>query len=96
MASSVSSERAFSSAGITITKRRNRLKADVVEALQILKACFRGGGIMYSAVVPSLESEEALEKELMDEETTMEEVETKAAAKEDTWDWLESDADFYE
>ncbi len=41
MASSVSSERAFSSAGITISKRRNRLKADLVEALQGLKCLFR-------------------------------------------------------
>lgn len=39
MATSVSSERAFSSAGITISKRRNRLKADIVEALQCVK-CF--------------------------------------------------------
>ena len=37
MASSVSSERAFSSAGITISKRCNRLKGDIVEALQCLK-----------------------------------------------------------
>ncbi|KAJ8496334.1 hypothetical protein ONZ45_g12488 [Pleurotus djamor] len=37
MASSVSSERAFSAAGMTITKHRNRLKADIVEALQFLK-----------------------------------------------------------
>jgi hypothetical protein len=37
MSSSVSSERAFSSAGITISKRRNRLKGDIVEALQCLK-----------------------------------------------------------
>ncbi|KAF8144961.1 ribonuclease H-like domain-containing protein, partial [Mycena galopus ATCC 62051] len=37
MASSVSAERAFSSAGITINKRRNRLKGDIVEALQCLK-----------------------------------------------------------
>ena len=37
MASSVSSERAFSSAGITISKHRNRLKGDIVEALQCLK-----------------------------------------------------------
>jgi hAT family C-terminal dimerisation region len=37
MASSVSSERAFSSAGITISKRRNHLKGDIVEALQCLK-----------------------------------------------------------
>ncbi len=41
MASSVSSERAFSSAGITISKRRNRLKADIIEALQFLKVSFR-------------------------------------------------------
>ena len=41
MASSVSSERAFSSAGITISKRRNRLKADIVEALQGLKCMIR-------------------------------------------------------
>ncbi|KAJ3495089.1 hypothetical protein NMY22_g19981 [Coprinellus aureogranulatus] len=33
MALSVSSERAFSAAGITISKRRNALKADIVEAL---------------------------------------------------------------
>jgi hAT family C-terminal dimerisation region len=38
MASSVSSERAFSSAGITISKRRNRLKGDIVEALQFIKS----------------------------------------------------------
>ncbi|KJA17427.1 hypothetical protein HYPSUDRAFT_1022496 [Hypholoma sublateritium FD-334 SS-4] len=41
MASSVSSERAFSSAGITISKRRNRLKGDIVEALQFLKCLVR-------------------------------------------------------
>ena len=38
MASSVSSERAFSSAGITICKRRNQLDGDIVEALQCLKS----------------------------------------------------------
>ena len=38
MASSVASERAFSSAGITISKRRNRLDGDIVEALQCLKS----------------------------------------------------------
>lgn len=41
MASSVSSERAFSAAGITISKRRNALKADIVEALQVLKSLIR-------------------------------------------------------
>ena len=37
IASSVSSERAFSSAGITISKRWNQLKGNIVEALQFLK-----------------------------------------------------------
>lgn len=41
MASSVSSERAFSSAGLTITKLRNRLQGDIVEALQVLKCTLR-------------------------------------------------------
>ena len=41
MASSVSSERVFSSAGITLSKRRNRLQADIVEALQFLKWAFK-------------------------------------------------------
>ena len=38
MSSSVSSERAFSQGGITITKLQNRLKGDIVEALQALKS----------------------------------------------------------
>ncbi|EIW81724.1 hypothetical protein CONPUDRAFT_17197, partial [Coniophora puteana RWD-64-598 SS2] len=37
MASSVSSERAFSAAAEVITKRRNRLGGDVVEAIQVLR-----------------------------------------------------------
>ena len=41
MASSVSSERAFSFAGITISKRRNWLKPDIVEALQFMKCLYR-------------------------------------------------------
>ena len=39
MATSVSSERAFSSSAITISKRHNHLAGDVVEVLQCLK-CF--------------------------------------------------------
>jgi hypothetical protein len=41
MASSVSSKQAFSSAALTITKRHNRLKGDVVEALQVMKCLLR-------------------------------------------------------
>ncbi|OJA15175.1 hypothetical protein AZE42_05410 [Rhizopogon vesiculosus] len=37
MATSVLNERAFLSAGIIMSKHRNRLKADIVEALQCLK-----------------------------------------------------------
>jgi hypothetical protein len=38
MASSISSERAFSAAGITISKRCNRLQGDIVEAIEVNKS----------------------------------------------------------
>jgi hypothetical protein len=41
MASPVYSERAFSSAGITISKHRNSLKSDIVEVLQVLKSVLK-------------------------------------------------------
>lgn len=41
MASSVSSKRVFSSAGITISKHHNQLKGDIVKALQGLKCMIR-------------------------------------------------------
>ena len=41
MASSVSSERAFSAGGITISKCWNCLKGDIIEALQVLKCAIR-------------------------------------------------------
>ena len=41
MSSSVSSERVFSQGGITISKSRNRLKGDIVEALQCAKCAIR-------------------------------------------------------
>ena len=50
MASSVSSERAFSSAGIMISKRRNRLKADIVEALQCLKCIYHNNLIFHDTM----------------------------------------------
>jgi hypothetical protein len=40
MGSSVSSEWAFSAAGITISKHHNRLKGDIVEALEFLKSLY--------------------------------------------------------
>jgi hypothetical protein len=41
MSSSVSSKRAFSQGGITVSKHRNRLKGDIVEALQCIKSGIR-------------------------------------------------------
>jgi hypothetical protein len=59
MASSVSSERAFSSAGITITKRRNRLKPDIVEALQFLKCLYHHNLLFREEANTQLEVEES-------------------------------------
>ncbi|KAL1939214.1 hypothetical protein VTO73DRAFT_10255 [Trametes versicolor] len=58
MASSVSSERAFSSAGITISKRRNRLKGDIVEALQALKCMIHHDLLFREEPSPSAELDE--------------------------------------
>ena len=60
MASSVSSERAFSSAGITISKWRNRLDADIVEALQCLKS-FIAQDLMARDVVSITDEEQDLD-----------------------------------
>jgi hypothetical protein len=60
MASSVSSERAFSSAGITLSKQRNRLKGDVVEALQCLK-CMYHNDLIFRDVIVAKEEEAELE-----------------------------------
>jgi hypothetical protein len=67
MASSVSSERAFSSAGITISKRRNQLKGDIVEALQCLK-CLYHNELIFREVITALDEKLDMEKdELLDE-----------------------------
>ena len=73
MASSVSSERAFSSAGITLSKRHNRLKGDIVEALQCLK-CMYHNDLIFREVVLAMEEEAELEDELVaaDVETVQE------------------------
>ena len=60
MASSVSSERAFSSAGITISKRHNRLKGDLVEVLQCMK-CIYHNGLLFREVQVSSEIEKELD-----------------------------------
>jgi hypothetical protein len=91
MASSVSSERAFSSAGITISKRRNRLKADIVEALQFLKCLIRHDIIFRESISPSMEDEVDF-----DFDSTLGEVEVEQKAQPVAWDVLLMDDDFDE
>jgi hypothetical protein len=73
MASSVSSERAFSAAGITISKRRNRLQRELVEALQFLKCAIRRD-LLYREPPPSSVLELNIEEDDGDDEWEDEEV----------------------
>ena len=59
MASSVSSERVFSSASITISKRHNCLDADIVKALQCLK-CLIQQDLMVHTVSTLADEEQEL------------------------------------
>ena len=59
MGSSISSEHAFSAAGITITKCQNHLHGDIVEVLQFLKCLIRMDLIFREVV-----SQSALEWEM--------------------------------
>ena len=61
MASLVSSEHAFSSAGITISKHHNWLKADIVEALQCLKCLIKHNILFQDSDDPSITAEVGLE-----------------------------------
>jgi hypothetical protein len=70
MASSVSSERAFSSAGITITKRRNRLKPDIVEALQFLKCTYHRDLLFREEPSTQFEADESGDVEEVVEDNT--------------------------
>lgn len=86
MASSVSSERAFSAAGITITKRRNRLKHDIVEALQFLKCAIRKELLFRDPPPTSLD--ESMYDELEDDDNDSDWVDESEAG----WDlFLEAD-----
>ena len=53
MAFSVSSEHAFSSTGITISKQWNRLKVNIVEALQCLKCLYHHDLLFCEVIHPS-------------------------------------------
>ena len=85
MASSVSSKQAFSQGGITITKRRNCLKGDIVEALQCVKCCIHHD-LLFREPLPS----SALETEL---DSEMEDGEEPEAVEDESWDSMLLDDD---
>ena len=62
----MSCERVFSSAGITIIKRRNQLKPDVVEALQTLKFAFKHA-LWFKDVHADVTYEEELENAALED-----------------------------
>ena len=90
MSSSVSSERAFSQGGITISKRRSRLKGDIVEALQCIKCAIRHD-LLFRERAPSSISEAV---ETSDQEPDRDDAETggdleeKSDDEDVSWDGL--------
>jgi hypothetical protein len=86
MASSVSSERSFSAAGITITKRRNRLKGDIVEAVEVVKTLIHHD-LIFREVLNMAHVEKELEDVLIDEEVGLY-ADAVLQADKFTWDSL--------
>ncbi len=88
MASSVSSESAFSAAGITISKWHNRLEGDIVEALQCLKS-FLHQDLIFWHTISTHDEEEHLDQAEQDpanQEATASEVVEHMS--DWTWDQL--------
>ncbi|PSR71906.1 hypothetical protein PHLCEN_2v12250, partial [Hermanssonia centrifuga] len=70
MATFVLSERAFLQGSIIISKRRNCLKNNIIEALQCLKCAIRHD-LLLQASSPSSVTEETISKEELTEASTM-------------------------
>jgi hypothetical protein len=92
MASSVSSERTFSAAGITLSKRRNRLKGDIVEALECLK-CLLHRDLIFREVVTAADLEKELESVDDDDGETGSSAEIIAETNEFSWDQVLDDVE---
>jgi hypothetical protein len=82
MASSVSSERAFSQGRITISKHRNHLKGDIVEALQCVKCAIHHDLLFCEPGPLSLVEDE------LDEFKIKEESGEKSKVKDEGWDGI--------
>ena len=91
MASSVSSEHACSSAGITISKWRNRLKPDIVEALQCLKCMYKNDLTFCDVLLSSKVEKELDEEEILDLDFRADGIVTQA--DNFSWDQLVLDGD---
>jgi hAT family C-terminal dimerisation region len=91
MASSISSERAFSQGGITISKCCNRLKGDIVEALQCIKCAIRYDLLFRETGPSSLDEDNIDEYEVEDDPGEQPEED----GVEEGWDhlFLEEDED---
>ena len=89
MASSVSSERAFSTVGITISKCRNRLQGDIVEVVKVIK-CLLHHDLIFREVLNMAHMEKELEDLLIDEELGLY-ADAVLQADEFTWDSLIDD-----
>ena len=85
MASSVSSESAFSAAGITISKCWNRLEGDIVEALQCLKS-FIHQDLIFRDVISAAEEEKDLD--FVDQDPTNHEASAyEVVHQAEDWSW---------
>ena len=90
MALSVSSECAFSSAGITISKHWNQLKKDVVEAIQCLK-CMYKNDLIFRKVETIVDKEKEMDE---DYELAMDNEGVKSDSDEQfSWDQIITDLD---
>jgi hypothetical protein len=85
MGASVSSERAFSQGGITISKRRNRLKGDIVEALQCIKCAIRHD-LLFREPAPSSANEDMMNEDQLDETEVEQEGAGDESGDEQAWD----------
>ena len=85
MASSVSSESAFSAAGITISKRRNRLTGDIIEALQCLKTLIHQD-LLFRDVASASQDEKDLD--LADQDPANDEANASEVVHDgEDWSW---------
>ncbi|OBZ78607.1 hypothetical protein A0H81_00235 [Grifola frondosa] len=88
MAGSVLSEQAFSQGGITISNHRNRLKGDIVEALQALK-CAICQDLLFRSPAPS----SSFKQDIKEISKTLDGLEGTAEEAAGAWDLVLDDND---